>query len=176
MAITHLSLVNQTLVNAGTLLGMLTALGVPETTSQRLQHRVLMDSSVLHLARAYGFYLRELGENYRIKGLAHISRADQLALALLNVDKSPSEAQELVALEKDAQSWLSQMLAADLALHASPEQPKPAKAFTPEGLISVVDMSDEITLSPSLDLALLELWLAEFRSLILRQRETSAEY
>jgi hypothetical protein len=176
MAITHLSLVNQKLVYANTLIAMATAHGEPASTTQRLELQALIDSAVLHLALAYGFYLRELGENYRIKGLVHINQAKQLAAALADANKSPSEAQELVDLEQEPQSWLSLMLAANTALHRSPEPLKPQKAFPSDGLISTLDVSDTPDSLPAVDPAVLAVWLVEFRTLVLRQRETSAEY
>jgi hypothetical protein len=176
MAITHLSLVNQKLVYASTLITMATAHGEPASTTQRLELQALMDSAVLHLALAYGFYLRELGENYHIKGLSHISQAGQLAAALAETNKSPSEAQELIDLEQNAQSWLSQMLVASTTLHCSPVPPKPQKAFPIDGLINILDVSDTPETSPSVNPSALGTWLAEFRTLVLRQRETSAEY
>ena len=176
MATSHLVLVNQKLVHAGTLLGLVSEIGSPIPTAGRLKIRALVDSAILHMGLAYIFYLRELGETYRIKNLNGINQASQLAAALANANKSPSEAQELTGLEQDAQSWLYQLQAAYTAMQRSPEPEKIQKAFPVEGLISVVDVSDTSELLPPPDAGQVANWLSEFRALVLRQRDTSAEF
>lgn len=176
MAITHISLVNQKLVYAGSLMALAASQGEPATTNQRLQRRALEDSVLLQLALAYRFYLRELGENYRLKQLNHISDAAGLVSALVAANKSPSEAQELLDLEQSSGSWLAQLLAAADSLYRSPEPQKPAKAFVDANTIALVDVTGQDSPDHPLSLDGLGFWLAEFRNLILRQRETSAEY
>lgn len=176
MAISHLVLVNQKLAHTGTLLGLASEVGSQTSAAGRLKIRALIDSAILHMGLAYVFYLRELGETYRIKNLTQINQASQLATALANANKSPSEAQELVGLEQDAQSWLYQLLAAYTAMQRSPEPEKVQKAFPVEGLISIVDVSDAPEPLPAPDAGQVENWLAEFRALVLRQRDTSAEF
>lgn len=175
MAISHLSIVNQKLVYAGTLLGLATAIN-PSSTPERLKLQALVDSALLHLGLAYVFYLRELGENYRLKHLSSINRAEQLAVALAAANKSPSEAQELILLEQDSQSWLNAVLAAYDSLQRSPEPEKVQKAFPVDGLISVVDVSDAVEQSSPVSANHLAIWLSEFRALVVRQRDTSAEF
>jgi hypothetical protein len=176
MAISHLSIVNQKLVHAGTLLAMASASGAPSSTAERLKSRALIDSAVLHLGLAYIFYLRELGENYRIKGLAQINNAAQLAAALESANKSPSEARELMSLEQDQHTWLHQMLAAHALLQRSPEPEKPQKAFPSGQFIQLVEVTDTPEGPVPLESARVSGWLAEFRTLIIRQRDTSAEF
>jgi hypothetical protein len=176
MAISHLAIVNQKLVHASTLVSLVTSVDSRSSTSERLKYRALVDSAILQLELAYVFYLRELGENYRIKNLARINRASQLADALAGANKSPSEAQELVTLEQDQQSWLCQMLAAYAGLLRSPEPEKIKKAFPVEGMISVVDISETTETLPPPDIAQVTIWLTEFRALVIRQRDTSAEF
>ena len=176
MAITHISLVNQRLVYAGTLMTLAANQGELTTTSQRLERRALEDSVLMQLELAYRFYLRELGENYRLKQLNQISGATGLVSALIAANKSPSEAQELLDLEQSPDSWLAQLLAAANSLSRSPEPQKPAKAFVDANTIALVDVTGQESPDQPLSLDGLGFWLAEFRSLILRQRETSAEY
>lgn len=176
MAISHLSIVNQKFVHAGTLLGLASTLKSPTSTSQRLQLRALLDSTILHLGLAYVFYLRELGENYRIKNLDQIDLTSQLVSALAGANKSPSEAQELISLEQDVQSWLHHMLSAHAALRRSPEPEKVKKAFPVDGLISIVDISDSAEPVSAAGVGEITAWLTEFRALVLRQRDTSAEF
>ena len=176
MAITHISLVNQKLVYAGTLIALATGQGEPLTTSQRLVRRALEDSVLMQLELAYRFYLRELGENYQLKQFNQISDAAGLVATLVAANKSPSEAQELFELERTPGSWLAQLLAAASGLSRSPEPQKPAKAFVDANTIALVDVTGQDSPDEPLSLDDLSSWLAEFRNLILRQRETSAEY
>jgi len=171
MAITHISLVNQKLAYAKATLGLLTSL----SELSRLQQQALIDACVFHLVSGYRFYLRELGENYRVKNLPLINNTQQLINALTAIDKIPSEATELATLETSTESWLAQLLEYFDVLQQSPAIVKEAKAFESEVLIQAVDVTDTQASSPpnTSDLALA---LDNFRQLIQRQRETSAEY
>lgn len=176
MAISHLALVNQKLLHAVTLLGLATEVESPSSISGRLKMRALVDSVVLQMGLAYVFYLRELGETYRIKNLEQIHQASQLATALANANKSPSEAEELISLEQEPQSWLHQLRASYAAMQRSPEPEKVHKAFPVDGLISLVDISDAAEPLPPVAADQAAAWLSEFRALVLRQRDTSAEF
>lgn len=173
MAITHISLVNQKLAYSKATLGLLTSMSEPS----RLQQQALIDACVFHLVSGYRFYLRELGENYRVKNLASINNTQQLLNALTAIDKVPSEATELAALEAETASWLGQLLGYFDALHQSPTIVKEAKAFMSDTLIQAVDVTDaQAEASPPPNANELAAALDHFRQLIQRQRETSAEY
>ncbi|ACE82990.1 DUF6586 family protein [Cellvibrio japonicus] len=178
MANKHLSLVNQKIAYAGTLIAMAAALDSLQS-SQRIQQRALEDGALMHLGLAYTFYLRELGENYHLKNVALIQDVVNLVDVLSQAGKSPAEAEELLHLGSDSGSWLAQMLRAVRDLSSSPAPEKPQKAF-PQGdnLIAVVDIasSERDSVDSSVSGVLLESWVKEFRQLVLRQRETSAEY
>lgn len=172
MAITHLSLVNQKLAYAKATLSLAT-----DDNLGRLQQQALVDACVFHLVSAYRFYLRELGENYRVKNLMAINDSKQLMIALSALDKAPSEATELVTLEAEAQSWLAQLLAYFESLQQSPTVMKEAKAFVSDELIQAVDITNAPTEpSPPPTANDLTAALDNFRQLVQRQRETSAEY
>lgn len=171
MAITHISLVNQKLAYAKATLGLLTSMSEPS----RLQQQALIDACVFHLVSGYRFYLRELGENYRVKNLALITNIQQLINALTAIDKTPSEATELATLEAAPESWLAQLLGYFDVLQQSPAIVKEAKAFESEVLIQAVDVTDTQASSPP-NTKELAMALDNFRQLIQRQRETSAEY
>jgi len=174
MAITHLSLVNQKFAYAKSMLGLLAE---GEGTHSRLQQQALIDACVFHCVSAYRFYVRELGENYRVKNLAAIHSAQLLVDALFVMDKSPSEASELAELEVDSESWLGHLLGYFNQLQQSPSAPKEAKAFVSDTLIQAVDITEaslESFAAPTI--SDLTSALDSFRQLIQRQRETSAEY
>lgn len=174
MAITHISLVNQKLAYVKALEALLVA---DEHGLSRLQQQALIDASVFHLVSAYRFYLRELGENYRVKNLALINNIEQLISALNAIDKSPSEAAEIAMLEAQAESWLASLLSYYDLLQQSPVAVKEAKAFPSDGLIQVVDLTEMPSTSASpLTTHDITATLNSFRNLIQRQRETSAEY
>ncbi len=174
MAITHISLVNQKLAYVKALEALLVA---DEHGLSRLQQQALIDACVFHLVSAYRFYLRELGENYRVKNLALINNIEQLIIALNAIDKSPSEAAEIAMLEAEAESWLASLLSYYDLLQQSPVAVKEAKAFPSDGLIQVVDLTETPSTSASpLTTHHITAALNSFRHLIQRQRETSAEY
>lgn len=173
MAITHMSLVNQKFAYAKATLGLLTTTG----DMGRLPQQALIDACVFHLVSAYRFYLRELAENYRVKNLASIDNIQQLINALAAIDKTPSEATELVTLEAAAGSWLAQLLVYFDSLQQSPAVVKEPKAFASDLLIPVVNISDTPSAPSAAPTAEgLREAMDNFRQLIQRQRETSAEY
>lgn len=176
MAITHLSLVNQALANAAALLAMWGARDT-RTSQARIERRALAAAALQQMAQGYRFYVREIAEQYQLKGLAQLDSAAALAAALTAAGRAPGEAQELQQLEADTHSWLAALLAAARQQTASPVPAPEVKAFAaalqseeaaPE-LISLVEEPAE----PNVNLPL---WLQAFRQLVLRQRATSAEY
>lgn len=172
MAVTHLSLVNQKLAYAGRLLGL-----AEQPGRSALEVQALLASAVMQQALAYRFYLRELGEIYQLKLLASIFNATQLQEALVQANRSPAEAEELVQLEGNTSSWLAQLLALNRAQEASPAPQATPKAFVGDGLINLVNISaeQEPDAAPLACEQLVE-YLTAFRQLVLRQRQTSAEY
>ncbi len=163
MATTSLSLVNQKLTQARLLLHM------AGQADDAVEHRALLDGALELLACGYAHYLREIAESYRVQSLPSIRDEQSLLSALADSGKSPSEAQELAQLSSLKGSWVSDLHIAR-ARHWSP--PVPARDTKP-GLINVVDL-DAASSPPTLDT--LNGWYRAFNDLILRQRETSAEY
>ncbi|MDF3013391.1 MAG: hypothetical protein K0Q78_1595 [Cellvibrio sp.] len=177
MPINHLSLVNQKLAYAGSIISVLNIpLSEPNAT-QRLQQQALGDAAVFHLAMALHFYLREHAEQHRIKNLSGIGSVQDLFLALQQEDKSSSESSELLELVQTTDTWLNQLTRYYDLLFRSPEKPRAKKAFGQENRIELIELT-EIDVQPTLQLtpALLASWLDSFRALVMRQRETSAEY
>lgn len=174
---TYLSLVNQKLGFAMSLL----AIALPEKNAEwqlNFQNAALQEAALLHLYNAYHFYLRELAENNGIKNTARITSIISLRNELVALQKFPSEVMELENLLVDSDSWLANLLVHHEKIYESPVKPIEKKSFAHnEGLIELIDLTQaEDRESVKLDCELIKYWGSEFKSLILRQRETSTEY
>jgi hypothetical protein len=170
MSISHLSLVNQKLAHAGAIISLLNE----SQSRQKLERQALFDAAVFHLQLGLHFYLRELADYHRIKNLSKIDSVQGLLLAMHEADRVSSEASELASLSEVGDSWLSQLSGAYAQLFKSPEKAKEKKAFGHEGLIELreVDENAPIVFSPEH----LDSWLNSFKALVIRQRNTCAEY
>jgi hypothetical protein len=173
MSISHLSLVNQKLAYASAIIKQLNE---PQTR-QQFEWQALADAAVFHLAMGLHFYLRELAEHHRIKNLSAINYVEDLVAALQQSDGASSESSELLSLAQTKDTWLSQLIGYYARLSKSPEKPKEKKAFGQENLIELLELT-EVDEPPLLILTpeLLASWLDSFRALVVRQRDTSAEY
>lgn len=173
MSISHLSLVNQKLAYAAASINLLKKL----ESRQSLEWQALSDAVIFHLSTALHFYLRELAEHHRIYNLSSIDSVQRLAAELQGSDKMSSESSELIALAQTNGTWLNQLTAYHNKLFESPHKPKEPKSFGRDNLIELVELV-EVDTPPSLILTpeLLTSWLDSFRALVIRQRETNAEY
>lgn len=173
MSISHLSLVNQKLAYAGAIISLLNDPRPPQT----LERQALVDAAVFHLAMGLHFYLRELAEHHRIKNLSAIYSVQDLISALQQSESISSESSELLSLTQTNGTWLNNLTGYYTRLSKSPEKPKEKKAFGQENLIELVELT-EVAEPPLANLTpdLLASWLDSFRALIVRQRDTSAEY
>lgn len=177
MSISHLSLVNQKLAFASSIVVTLNTTPSSTTSAQKLHWQALGDAVVFHLSTALHFYLRELAENYRLKNLTSINSVQDLISALSDADKASSESSELLELIQSNDSWLSQLTRYHEHISKSPQQPKEKKAFEQENLIVAIELTEvESELPIQLNPNLLASWLESFRALVMRQRDTSAEY
>jgi hypothetical protein len=126
---------------------------------------------------ALHFYLRELAEHHRIKNLSAINSLQDLDAALHQMDRTSSESSELFELAQKRETWLNQLMRYYDQLSQSPEKPKEKKAFGQENRINLIELAEEESqASPQVTPELLASWLDSFRALVIRQRETSAEY
>lgn len=172
---THLSLVNQKLGFASTLL--LLAADSELISVGSLRCRAIQESILLHLYTAFHFYQRELADLNGIKMPELIDSMDSLVNGLNQLGKQPSEVLELQSICAEKGSWLNQLLNQYKLIFISPPKAVEKKAFVQEGMIELVDVSqDAIEVNAELDLKILAEWLNEFKALILRHRETGAEY
>lgn len=172
---THLSLVNQKLGFASAML--LLASDSETIPIGSLRFRAIQESILLHLYTAFHFYQRELAEANGIKMPELIDSLDSLVNALNQLGKQPSEVLELQSLCSQEGSWLSQLLNHHKLLFISPPKTVEKKAFVQEGMIELVELSlGACEVNAELDIKILAEWVKEFKALILRQRETGAEY
>jgi hypothetical protein len=177
MPISHLSLVNQKMAYAGSIIALLNPSQCNAKTESKLQQQALGEAAVFHLAMAVHFYLRELADHYRIKNLSAINSVEDLAAVLQQADRVSSESCELLSLVQTNGAWLNQLTQYYDQLFKSPEKPKEKKAFGSENLIELVELAEfEDSSSQPITHQLLTSWLDSFRALIIRQRDTSAEY
>lgn len=173
----YIALVNQKIGFATALLSLSETLMDKVSNKQKLQQQALYEAVVLHLYTAFHFYLRELAENNNIKKPEVITSIAALVDALDQLGKNPSEVAELKRLTECPESWLSKLLEYRDAVFKSPIKKIEKKAFETEKLIELIDLTqDEKPISIELDSILLTCWLDEFKTLVVRQRETGAEY
>jgi hypothetical protein len=177
MSISHLSLVNQKLAYASSVISLLKSSLAEPQAAHRLQQQALCDAAVFHLAMALHFYLRELAGHHRIKNLLAINSIQDLVSALHQVDQISSESSELFELVHATGTWLNQLTRYYYHLAQSPEKPKEKKSFGQENRIELIELTEADSQLPvQLTPELLTSWLDSFRALVARQRETSAEY
>jgi hypothetical protein len=171
---THLSLVNQKLGFATAILAQIKS--TSNIGKHKLLHQALCESILLHLYSAYLFYLRELAENNKVDNVGTISSLKTLTTLLGQIERHPSEVAELVNLTEQPNTWLSKLLSHYMEVFQSPLKPKEKKAFDSDNFIAIVDLSRREPDLKELDPDLLSYWVSEFKLLIVRQRETGAEY
>ena len=177
MSISHLSLVNQKLAYASAIINLLNTPLVELQAVHSLQHQALGDAAVFHLVMALHFYLRELAEHHRIKNLSTINSLQDLDAALRQMDRTSSESSEVFELAQTGETWLNQLMRYYDQLPRSPAKPKEKKAFGQENRIDLIELTEEENDAPlQVTPELLAWWLNSFRALVIRQRETSAEY
>jgi hypothetical protein len=175
MSILSLSLVNQKLAYARSLVALISVPRSDDTPKESLQRQALLDAAVMHMVCAYQHYLREIAESYFVKGVSFIKVEQDLIKVLQEAGKSPADAQELQRLHADESSWLSRLFFNYERQWAFPVVQQVKQEPVNDSLIVLVDMdvSDE---KKQVTLSLLSAWYKQLVELIQRQRETRAEY
>jgi len=166
MANLSLTRVNQKLMQAKQLLQVV---DVDSLTPVHLN--ALLEGAAFHLVCAYQHYLREIAETYGLNNVVVLRSEDDLIGAFEAAKKYPAEAEELVALRKDATSWLVQLQSYYDSLWRSPVV---SESRDSDNLITLVDIN--AVAIPRVDVGVVLGWQREFTALVLRQRETSAEF
>ncbi len=166
MANLSLTRVNQKLMQAKLLLQ-----DMDQTMLSTVHANSLMEAAAFHLVCAYQHYLREIAENYHLKNIIGLQSESDLIKAFEAAKKYPAEAQELMDLRAAPASWLSRLH----AYYDSLWRPSlMSETRAPENLIAFVDPDAED--QPPISLSVITDWQSEFTALVLRQRETSAEF
>lgn len=170
---TNLSLtrVNQKLAQAKVLLS-----SVDEESLTPIHRNSLMEAAAFHLVSAYQHYLRELTETYGLKHAVGVRNELDLLKAFHAASKHPAEAEELSALRDDPNSWLAQLHGYYDSLWQSPKQLNAKDSEKVDDNLIVSVSLDFVTELPPVSLEVIKQWHAEFVALVLRQRETSAEF
>lgn len=166
MANLSLTRVNQKLMQAKQLLQV-----VDPDSLMPVHLNALLEGAAFHLICAYQHYLREIAETYGLKNVVSLRSEEDLIGAFEAAKKYPAEAEELVALRKDAKSWLVQLQSYYDSLWRLPVV---NQHHDSDNLISLVNM-DSVDLI-EVDLVVIQGWQRDFMALVLRQRETSAEF
>lgn len=164
MANLSLTRVNQKLMQAKSLLQV-----VDEGSLTPVHLNAVLEGAAFHLICAYQHYLRELAETYGLKNVLSVRTEAELVNAFEAASKYPAEAEELVALRKDGSSWLAQLQGYYDSLW---RQPVVNGTRDTDNLINLVDVDFAI----EVNLALILCWQGDFTALVMRQRETSAEF
>lgn len=173
----HLQLVNQKLAFADSIIASLMSASGNFANTEKLKQQALADAAVFHLATALHFYVRELAEAHRVSNIQRITSIRDLAIALDKTDKVSSEVSELVEMEGLTDSWLNRLTYYYDQLFRSPEKVREKKAFGRENMIDAIELAgNDGPVAVELTAEVLVCWLTSFRSLIVRHRETSAEY
>ncbi|RYY75651.1 MAG: hypothetical protein EOO52_09740 [Gammaproteobacteria bacterium] len=166
MANLSLTRVNQKLAQA-----KLLVTGVDEKALTPVHRNSLLEASAFHLVCAYQHYIREVAETYGLKHAIGLQDESDLVKAFDAAKKHPAEAEELAALRSDSTSWLVQL---QIYYDSLWQVPKLVTPQTSEELIGLVDL-DRAAAAPVTFESVLQ-WHSKFVALVLRQRETSAEF
>ena len=164
MANLSLTRVNQKLAQAKLLIS-----GVDEETLKSMHLNSLLEATAFHLMCAYQHYIREVAETYGLKHAIGLHNEADLIKAFEAAKKHPAEAEELAALRLNASSWLVQLQTYYDSLWQLPKLVNPQS----DDLISLVDVDKVVT---PVNIESVRQWHSEFVALVLRQRETSAEF
>ncbi|MES2676392.1 MAG: DUF6586 family protein [Pseudomonadota bacterium] len=134
----------------------------------------LKEAAAFHLMCAYHHYLHEIAETYWLKNSASIKTEAELIAAFQAARKHPSEAEELIALRKEVNSWSTQLHTYYESLWSVPAVALNNKQNN-ELLIKIVNLESSFNLI-QVDATLIASWYESFAELVLRQRATSAEF
>lgn len=143
----------------------------PQNVNERLKNQGVLESAAWQLARAYRFYLYEIGANYHIAAPEKYHTAHQVAEALEAIGKHPGEATELVQLSENG--WVSELLfsvsESETSLSSSTSVSKTVNA----NQLAILDLDKNRS---SISKEVISDYLDKFKELIDRQREVMQEY
>jgi len=131
----------------------------------------LMQGALHHLATALQLYFGEVAATYQCRNAIETTSLALLDQHLSAMGKTPAEVSEMLALQDDAASWLSRVLACRQLLFAAP---RPVARQDKDGVINALSVADDSD-STGFDVAEVEHWLSAFTSMIERHRESMLE-
>jgi hypothetical protein len=166
MANLSLTRVNQKLAQAKILLS-----SIDDESLKPIHRNSIMEAAAFHLICAYQHYLREIAETYGLKNTMGLRTEADLVRAFEIAHKHPAEGEELLALCKEPASWLAQLQSYYDSLWRLPVAKDTRDS---DNLINLVDMGSFDIIQ--VDLSRIQCWQSDFAALVLRQRETSAEF
>jgi hypothetical protein len=136
----------------------------------------LCQSGLYQLEVGYRHYLREIAATYQFKTPETLSTAEELASALSSMNKHPAEAQEILGLLEQNNSWLSTLLVAYQQLSSlSPQEKLPQQSNASfDSQIAVVEVK-QLDECMELSYQTLTSWHESFVEMINRHRELMVE-
>ncbi len=164
-----LTRVNQKLAQARALLQV-----IDESALTPLSLNSIQEAVAFHLICAYQHYLCEIAEVYWLKNVAAIRTESDLITAFYAAKKHPAEAEELLVLRTEKNSWLAQLHIYYESLWLVPVITL-SDTQQDDRFINVVNLESNFDVA-SVDLALIDSWHLALLALITRQRQTSAEF
>ncbi len=132
---------------------------------------VLCQSALYQIESAYLNYLREIAVTYQYKLAESIFSVQDLDAGLRDINKEPSEVQEIKSLAESRSSWLFQLLAAFKQLSLPPPLEVGKNYTQSPSLLEVKQLDEGICLSYQL----LAAWRQDFVEMIERHRELMYE-
>nr|WP_067289685.1 DUF6586 family protein [Marinobacterium profundum] len=141
--------------------------------SRQAQIECCQESVLFHLASAYGAFLREIGDHYRLDMTELQNFTDLDGLFEQAAVQSP-EHTELASLEQDATSWLRRMRAAYEACWQSAARPQASSAVGSQSEIRLMSLSADTPTEVTPQLC--QLWQRELSQLVERLRAGMQEW
>lgn len=136
----------------------------------------LCQSALYQMEVGYRHYLREIAATYQFKTPETLSTAEELASALSSINKHPAEAQEILGLLEQNNSWLSTLLVAYQQLSSlSPQEKLPQQSNASfDSQIAVVEVK-QLDECMELSYQTLTNWHESFVEMVNRHRELMIE-
>jgi hypothetical protein len=141
--------------------------------SRQAQVECCQESVLFHLASAYGAFLCEVGDHYRLEVAQLQSFADLDTLFEQAAVQSP-ERTELASLEQDAASWLRRMHAAYGACWRPGARPAAVNVGESQSEIRLMSLSVDVVTEVTPQLC--QLWQRELAQLVERLRAGMQEW
>ena len=166
----YLSAVNQKLLFARQLLALLEG----QTDTHKIT--AVTQSVALQLYQAWHWHLQDVASNYKLADPQQV-KSPALLVQLLEADgKHPAEAMEMLNLDTDKSSWLSELCRAHRQLYLLPVIRKAEMDVDRLPMIAVDAVAADGTLPVDWSLSQARLWFERMQELVDRQRDMMVEF